>query len=313
MPDSGATPCYTDLAGSVKAALGRQEVKSLARSLQAQTGRPGYGPRALIGVCIVKHLYCLTTWTRTTALIEEHNKLCDAIGTAPSKHAVYRFTKKLSTSLSLLNACLKKMLLSLKDRFPDMGRSVAIDSTDIPAYANGQRLKYSGGEERVFWSDPDAAWGHRSAVSTRGAGGFYGYKLHLAVCAETSIPLAWVTKPANCSDMSCVGFLLDTMIDNPVSAIMDKGYDFRETHEVCLDNGTHPIIAQKSRSGTEDYKRFYCRKKFRDIYRNRSTVESEFGRLKCHYALSELKSRGLSRVSIHVDLSILSRIAMELV
>lgn len=38
-----------------------------------------------------------------------------------------------------------------------------------------------GGPERERFSDPDASWGHRSAVSTPTGGGFYGFKLHLAV------------------------------------------------------------------------------------------------------------------------------------
>jgi hypothetical protein len=47
----------------------------------------------------------------------------------------------------------------------------------MPAYANGQRYLYKGGPERKTYSDPDATWGHRSAVSTRAAGSFYGCKL----------------------------------------------------------------------------------------------------------------------------------------
>src|SRR5829696_6989327 len=68
---------------------------------------------------------------------------------------------------------------------PELGTTVAIDASDMPAYANGQRYLYKGGPERKTYSDPDASWGHRSAVSTRAAGSFYGYKLHQAVCAET--------------------------------------------------------------------------------------------------------------------------------
>ena len=66
-----------------------------------------------------------------------------------------------------------------------MGRDVAIDASDIAAYANGQKFIYDGGPEREAWSDPDATWGHRSAVSTRKGGGFYGYKIHMAVCTAT--------------------------------------------------------------------------------------------------------------------------------
>src|SRR6266545_4991074 len=79
---------------------------------------------------------------------------------------------------------------------PEMGREVAIDASDMPAYANGQRYIYNGGPERQAYSDPDASWGHRSAVSTRKGGGFYGYRLHAAVCTRTGLPLAWEVKSA---------------------------------------------------------------------------------------------------------------------
>jgi hypothetical protein len=51
--------------------------------------------------------------------------------------------------------------------------------------------------ERQTYSDPEASWGHRSAVSTRKGGGFYGYRIHAAVCTKTGLPLAWrVRRPA---------------------------------------------------------------------------------------------------------------------
>jgi hypothetical protein len=68
----------------------------------------------------------------------------------------------------------------------------------MSAYANGQRFVSKGGRERSDdeFSDPDASWGHRSAVSTRKGGGFYGYRLHMAVCSKTDLPLAWRVETA---------------------------------------------------------------------------------------------------------------------
>ena len=37
----------------------------------------------------------------------------------------------------------------------------------------------------IDYSDPDASWGHRSAVSTRKGGGYYGFKVDMAVCSRT--------------------------------------------------------------------------------------------------------------------------------
>jgi len=83
---------------------------------------------------------------------------------------------------------------------PEMGVNAAIDSSDLPAYANGQRYLSKNGPERMRFSDPDASWGHRSAVSTRKGGGFYGYKIHAAVCTRTDLPLAWRVESANHGD-----------------------------------------------------------------------------------------------------------------
>jgi hypothetical protein len=37
-----------------------------------------------------------------------------------------------------------------------VGRDVAIDGSDLPAYANGQRFLSKNGPEREKFSDPDA-------------------------------------------------------------------------------------------------------------------------------------------------------------
>jgi hypothetical protein len=47
------------------------------------------------------------------------------------------------------------------------------------------------------FSDQDATWGHRSAVSTRKGGGYYGYKLHMAACTCTGLPVAWTVETAS--------------------------------------------------------------------------------------------------------------------
>jgi hypothetical protein len=96
----------------------------------------------------------------------------------PSVHACYRFAAKLRKFKPLLDACVDRVTAALHEQMPDLGSTVAIDASDMPAYANGQRYLYKGGPERKTYSDPDATWGHRSAVSTRASGSFYGYKLH---------------------------------------------------------------------------------------------------------------------------------------
>lgn len=109
-----------------------------------------------------------------------------------------------------------------------MGIDIAIDGTDIPPYANGQRFVSKGGRERERVSDPDASWGHRSAISTRKGGGFYGFKVHAVVCTRTGLPLAWEVHSAREAEAPLAVGLLDSVIAHgfaPETCAADKGYD----------------------------------------------------------------------------------------
>jgi hypothetical protein len=61
----------------------------------------------------------------------------------------------------------------------------------------------------------------------------------------------------------------------------------------------HPLIPYKS-------------KRWNSAYRKRVAVEREFGRLKNEWGLKPLRVRGLERVRLHADLTILTRLACAL-
>jgi transposase len=48
------------------------------------------------------------------------------------------------------------------------------------------------------------------------------------------------------------------------------------------------------------------------LYRSRGAVEREFGRLKHEWALLPLRVRGLERVQLHADLTILAKLCCAL-
>jgi hypothetical protein len=52
--------------------------------------------------------------------------------------------------------------------------------------------------------------------------------------------------------------------------------------------------------------------RWRKLYRRRAAVEREFGRLKNEWALSPLRVRGLDRVRLHADLTILAKLSCAL-
>jgi hypothetical protein len=240
------------VAEDLSAVLASPEVSRLIEALETTraTGRPGYPIRTMIGMALAKSLYALPCWTRVVALVREHTALAAVIapdGDVPSHWACYRFAAKLRQNKPLLDGCIASVVKALKKQDPLLGWDIAIDASDMPAFANGQRFVSNGGRERSDdeFSDPDASWGHRSAVSTRKGGGFYGYRLHMAVCAKTDLPLAWRVATAREHETLSVAPLLDklhTLGIDPETAALDKGYDNTRVYADCTARGVAPVI-----------------------------------------------------------------------
>jgi len=234
------------VATTISDLLDSSEIVALCEERDALrwTGRKGYGSRALVGACLTKALYAIPTWTRTVALIAEQDTLGSALGGCPSVYACYRFATKLRQHQTLIGACLDRLTAALRSELPDYGRDIAIDASDLPAFANGQRFVSKGGRERERFSDPDASWGHRSAVSTRKGGGFYGFKLHAAVCTRTDLPVTWRVETARAHESSLADDLLQRVRERvqPETAALDKGYDVQPVYDACEQAECLPII-----------------------------------------------------------------------
>ena len=344
--------------------LDSPEVAGLVGGLEGLrwTGRRGYPVRCLVGACLVKHLYGLATWSETARLVGEHQGLREVLGGAPSQWALYRFAGKLRNHRGLLEGCIDGVIETLRGRNPGLGEDVCVDSTDLPGYANGQRYVCKGGPLRERFSDPDASWGHRSAISTRRGGGFYGYKLHLAACSNTGLPLAWEVRTARDSDAAVAPVVLERLAGRgfkPATAAMDKGYDIGLVYTACDQHGVLPVVPLRETPGVKAGRHLppscqhgvwayagadhrhrrskwrcptrQCRprstwvkasrlhpliprhtRRWRQLYRARSAVEREFGRLKHRFALAPLRTRRLERVRLHADLCLLTRLAVAL-
>ncbi len=177
-------------------------------------------------------------------------------GDVPSVYAAYRFAAKLREYADLLDGCIASVVGALRERDAELGKGVAIDASDMPAYANGQRFVSKGGRERSDdeFSDPDASWGHRSAVSTRKGGGFYGYRLHMAVDTATDLPLAWRVETAKTHETLTVAPLLDKLGALgivPETCAMDRGYDTAPAYDACAERSIVPVIPLRETEGVK--------------------------------------------------------------
>lgn len=148
---------------AVGAVLDSRDLRDLVSRLEArrvtQRGRRGYGTRALLGMWVVKALYRQASWSETARLVDDHPGLRRLLGSAPSRFACYRAAEKLLRHRDLIERCIRNVVAALRDLMPGYSKTVGIDSTDLAAYANGQKYKYRGGPEREAFSDPDASWG----------------------------------------------------------------------------------------------------------------------------------------------------------
>jgi len=102
-----------------------------------------------------------------------------------------------------------------------------------------------GGELRKRFADPDASWGYRSSISTRSGGGYYGYKVHVAVDTVTRLPVAWQVETAKDSEIPMVPVLLNSVTERGSAAqvaILDRGYDTEALYAEIESRGMRPVI-----------------------------------------------------------------------
>lgn len=239
--------------------LDSPEIGRLIEELQATrwTGRPGYPIRTMVGLALTKSLYAIPTWTKTVTLVREHwalQRVLGCEGEPPSVYAAYRFAEKLRAHGAMVERCIDGVVEGLKARLPSYGTDLAIDASDMPAYANGQRYLSKGGKERERYSDADASWGHRSAVSTRKGGGFYGYRLHAAVCTKTDLPVAWRVETARDHETLFSAPLIDAARRRgamAATAALDKGYDNDRVYAECAERDCLPLIPLRQTPGVK--------------------------------------------------------------
>ena len=136
--------------------------------------------------------------------------------------------------------------------------------------------------------DADASFG-------RGAGGLQkGYKLH-AVWGRSPIPIAWALTPMNVSEKKMARSLIPTLPGGGY-LLADGNYDANYLYDLAAKQG-YQLVAKKrkSRSGGVGHRRqspsrmrsiAILRKPFgRDLYKERNSIERQFGTLSCCSAI----------------------------
>ena len=246
-------------------------------ALKAPTGRPGYGPKVLFRAYLATFVLNTPSISAGLRAIADHPSLANAVGGTPTKYAISRFISKLKDT-DLMQRIMATVSESLLDMLPDLGETVALDSSDIKAYSSYKRTDPDAQSSRKKGTDGKMKW-------------WYGFKLHMVSDATHEIPLAAYVTPANESDMHQVGPSLERLTTPPTFVLADAGYGSAANREIVENYNATPVIKSHPRhkvQGTTN-----------PIYSKRSSIERIFGRAKDFRRLNRLTMKGLGKATVH--------------
>jgi hypothetical protein len=168
-----------------------------------------------------------------------------------------RFFTKLSDNSDLLQAALGSLTNRLREKLPDFGQHVAIDSSTVRTHSNPDRKPRA---------DLDASWtakGYKTGSNQKQWA--FGMKLHLAVDAVYELPISmYVTTASSADSLNLTPLLVDARNRHwwfsPNSVLADRGYDALHVYKSIVEEfSATPVIpiramrkgATKRRAGSE--------------------------------------------------------------
>jgi transposase len=259
---------------------------------------------------LAKHLLRIVSDRRLALRLRNDRKVARACGfrrRTPSHGLFTQFRHRLGEET--YRRVFDTLIMLLIESGIIIGEVVAVDSTHLKAYSG--RAK----DNRTGRSDHDARVG-------RGRRGFIlGYRVHAICCTESELPIAYMVAPCNENDKLYFEPLLERVHRLGVrfkSVLADSQYSSRKVRNVAEWLGAEPVIPHRRDSRLKDAfkvgRDFVARgaKRVVELFRKRWSIERLFGRAKEWLLLDGLRVRGLTQVSIHVSLSLISMLAVAL-
>jgi hypothetical protein len=96
----------------------------------------------------------------------------------------------------------------------DLGENLAIDASDLPAYANGQRFLSKNGAERERFSDRDASWDTARLSRLGRAVASTGTASTPPWTPRRAFRIAWRVASARVHESTTVAPLLDLLVES---------------------------------------------------------------------------------------------------
>jgi transposase len=292
--------------------INSRPLRSMLRGLYHRKGpgRRPYNPLSMLKAQLLKHLLRIPSDRRLALRLKRDRKTARACGfrkTTPSHSLFTHFRHRLreETYRRIFNHILRLLF----DSRVVNGEILAVDSTHLKAYSQRSH------DNRTGRSDPEARVG-------RGKRGFIlGYRVHIACCARSEMPLAFTVAPCNENDKRYFKPLLERVHSLGIRfkvVLADAQYNSRKVREVAETYGAEPIIPVRRDSKFEGALRigrnFVVKgaRRLVEVFRRRMSVERLFSRAKEWLMLDGLRVRGLRQVAIHAALSLTAMLAVAL-
>jgi len=262
-------------------------------------GRRGYTSKILWRGYVAMTVLNLCSFAALIRALQDNPYMAQACGITspaaiPSKFAYSRFLRKLQEpkNVVLVKNIMRTLTHKCYEVFPNFGKSVAIDATDLKAWSNASKTRKS---------DSDAGW-----VVKAGTNGkkkyVWGYKMHLMVDTTHEIPITASITKGNTADVRQATPLLSqaryiTGKFYPEYVICDAGYTSEELRRAIKRQWrAQPIIrapkSHKRRLPEETAE-------WQTIFNRRTAVERVFGRMKNHRRLNNITVRRRRKVTVH--------------
>ncbi len=275
-------------------------------------GRNGYTYKILWRTYVTMTVLNLPSFAALIRTLENNPYVAQVCGITnpkniPSKFAYSRFMSKLEERYNVVQVKNIMRMLTRKcyETFPNFGKSVAIDATDLKAWSNGSKKHKS---------DKDAGWVIKG--DTNGKRKFvWGYKMHLMADTTYEIPITANITRGNINDIRQATPLLSQarLINSrfhPDYVICDAGYCSQRLRKVIKRQwGAEPIIKVNKRRNKSIIEETV---EWQSIFNRRTAVERVFSRMKTQRRLNNITVRRRRKVTVHSLLPVIITQAMAL-
>ncbi len=291
-----------------------EQVLERSYGRRSRVGRPHRNLLGMFKAELIKRLRHIESYEELYRLLWSDGELCKLCDIKESENPYHpsillRFRRRIGPQgfHRLMNRLIKQL-----DHSGILDSEIlALDATFIKAYSRRDPHNTQCG-----LSDSEAR------LRKQGRNVVLGYGIHLAVDADSEMPVAVTVEPANVNEKKIASHLLHKTLKYKhrwKSVTADSQYSSESFRDKARSISVEPVIPypknqMKGKRVLRVDRRFHTHgpARLRRLYRKRSSVERTVSRLKTHFGLCQLRTRGLRNVLSHVVLCLIAMLTAAL-